>query len=82
MQGPAALQDQPEIREMKAENDLYSVSATFSLNNKPMNPLWNWTRVPQVNVTARAMLPSTSVIQFTLGAPEDLELQLRHALAV
>ena len=63
------MQEKPEIREMKAENDLYSVSATFSLNNKPMNPLWNWTRVPEVHVTARAMLPSTSVIQFTLGAP-------------
>lgn len=53
---------------MKAENDAYSVSATFSLHNKPMNALWSWTAVPQVQITAKAMLPSTSVIQFTLGA--------------
>lgn len=62
------MQEKPEIREMKAENDSYSVSATFSLHNKPMNALWNWTAVPEVQITAKAMLPSTSVIQFTLGA--------------
>jgi len=64
-------QDKPEIREMKAraEQDEYKVSATFTLHNKPANALWQWTQVPQVEVTAYAMLPSTSVIKFTLGAP-------------
>ena len=53
----------------KAEQDEYKVSATFTLHNKPANALWQWTQVPQVEVTAYAMLPSTSVIKFTLGAP-------------
>ena len=56
----------------KAEADEYQVSATFTLHNKPANPLWQWTQVPQVEVTAYAMLPSTSVIKFTLGAPSLL----------
>lgn len=104
------LQEKPSIREMEAKNDAYSVSATFSLTNKPVNALWEWSKVrctaarlcelsvaciversaascadvaaaacclnramprcPQVKevkVTAKAMLPSTSVITFTLG---------------
>ena len=52
----------------KAEQDEYKVSATFTLHTKPANALWQWTQVPQVEVTAYAMLPSTSVIKFTLGA--------------
>lgn len=59
--------EKPSIREMEAKNDAYSVSATFSLTNKPVNALWEWSKVKEVKVTARAMLPSTSVITFTLG---------------
>ena len=51
----------------KAQTDAYKVSATFTLHNKPVNALWQWSQVPQVEVTAYAMLPSTSVIKFTLG---------------
>ena len=51
----------------KAHTDDFKVSATFTLHNKPVNALWQWSQVPQVEVTAHAMLPSTSVIKFTLG---------------
>lgn len=60
--------DQPKIRNMQVSNDSYSVTATFSLQNKPASFFWEWTRTPEVYVTARAFLPSTSVITFTLGA--------------
>jgi phenylpropionate dioxygenase-like ring-hydroxylating dioxygenase large terminal subunit len=59
--------DAPSIREMEAKNGPYAVSATFSLTNKPVNAMWEWSKVKEVQVTARAMLPSTSVISFTLG---------------
>lgn len=59
-------QGQPKIRDMQCTTDAYGVTATFKLNNKAM-PGWEWTSVPEVAVTARAMLPSTSVISFTLG---------------
>ncbi len=67
-------QEKPEIREMKAkaQTDAYKVSATFTLHNKPVNALWQWSQVPQVEVTAYAMLPSTSVIKFTLGMRRSL----------
>jgi hypothetical protein len=29
--------------------------------------MWKWTSVPEVAVSARALLPSTSVISFELG---------------
>ena len=43
------------------------MTATFKLRNKPVNVLWAWTQVPEVHVTARAYLPSTSLVTFTLG---------------
>ena len=52
---------------MQAVTDAFSVSATFKLHNKPVSALWEWTSVPQVQVSARALLPSTSVISFELG---------------
>jgi len=62
-------QDKPDIREMKeTAHDAWGVVSEFKLTNKPVNPLWEFTSVPEVDVTAKAMLPSTSVISFTLGA--------------
>jgi hypothetical protein len=52
---------------MRVEADAYGVTARFSLHNKAVSPLWAWSVVPEVHVTARANLPSTSVISFTLG---------------
>lgn len=49
-------------------HDAWGVVSEFKLTNKPVNPLWEFTSVPEVEVTAKAMLPSTSVISFTLGA--------------
>jgi len=39
------LQDAPSIREMEAKNGPFSVSATFALTNKPVNALWEWSKV-------------------------------------
>lgn len=59
--------EQPEIKNMKAVTDPYSVTASFDLHNKPVNQLWEFSKVPEVHVTAKALLPSTSYIAFTLG---------------
>ncbi len=104
--------DKPEIRDMHVTTDAWAVTANFKLHNKPVNALWEWSSVPQVEVcwlmsihplpwhiathhhhhhghdacmfypyayltppatptntqvTAKAFLPSTSVITFTLG---------------
>lgn len=62
-------QEKPDIRGVKeTEADAWGVTSMFSLTNKPVNALWSFTAVPEVVVTAKAMLPSTSVISFTLGA--------------
>jgi len=60
-------QDQPEIRGMHVKADAYGATATFSLHNKPVNALWAWSSVPKVDITARATLPSTSMISFSLA---------------
>lgn len=61
-------QEKPEIRNMACTaSDALSVTATFELCNKPASVLWEWTKVPEVSVTAKAFLPSTSMISFTLG---------------
>jgi phenylpropionate dioxygenase-like ring-hydroxylating dioxygenase large terminal subunit len=60
-------QDKPEIKDMKVTTDPFSVTATFSMHNKPASALWAWTQVPVVHVTATAYLPSSSVISFTLA---------------
>ncbi len=75
------MQDAPSIREMKAERGPYSVSATFALTNKPVNALWEWSRVPEVLVRAEAHLPSTSVISFTLGARAPPRRMINAAVA-
>lgn len=60
-------EDKPEIRDMQCTSDAFSITATFSLHNKPVSPLWEFSKVDAVQVTAKAFLPSTSVISFTLG---------------
>lgn len=60
-------QDKPEIRDMECTSDAFSVIAAFKLHNKPSSAIWEWTKVPEVLVTAKAFLPSTSMITFTLG---------------
>lgn len=52
---------------MQVSTGAYDVTATFRLTNKPASALWEWSRVEEVEVTAQAMLPSSSVISFTLG---------------
>ena len=37
------------------------------IHNKPVSPLWEWTAVPSVPVTAKAMLPSTSAVNIELA---------------
>jgi phenylpropionate dioxygenase-like ring-hydroxylating dioxygenase large terminal subunit len=61
-------QEKPEIRNMEiTASDALSVTATFHLCNKPASVFWEWSKVPEVVVTAKAFLPSTSMISFTLG---------------
>jgi len=60
-------QGKPEIRDMTATVDAFSVTASFKLHNKPVSALWEWSKVPVVEVTAKAYLPSTSMIAFTLA---------------
>ncbi len=52
---------------MRAESDAYGVRSSFTIQNKPVSWLWEWSRVPEVHVTAQAMLPSTSVVAFELA---------------
>lgn len=60
-------QEAPEIRDMEATSDAYSVTAKFKIQNKPVNAFWALFKVPVVEVTATAYLPSTSVVSFTLA---------------
>jgi len=60
-------QDAPEIRDMEASSDAYSVTAKFKIQNKPVNAFWALFKVPVVEVTAIAYVPSTSVVSFTLA---------------
>jgi hypothetical protein len=57
----------PPAPALQTVTDAFSVSATFKLHNKPVNAMWKWTSVPEVVVSARALLPSTSVISFELA---------------
>jgi len=60
-------QKKPQIRDMECVSDSLGVTATFKLHNKPASPFWNWSKIDEVHVTAKAFLPSTSAISFTLG---------------
>jgi hypothetical protein len=57
----------PEITDMEASADAFSVTATFKICNKPVNAFWALFQVPVVEVTAKAFLPSTSLVSFTLA---------------
>lgn len=59
--------EHPEIYDMQCTTQPWSITATFGLHNKPPSALWEWAKVPEVRVTAKAFLPSTSMISFTLG---------------
>ena len=59
--------DAPAVRDMAVEADAHGVRASFTIQNKPVSWLWEWTRVPEVRVTAQALLPSTSVVAFELA---------------
>ncbi|GFR49992.1 hypothetical protein Agub_g12138 [Astrephomene gubernaculifera] len=65
--GSFGNQDKPTLNDMTVTRDTWSVSANFNIHNKPVNPLWNFTKVPSVPVEARAFLPSTSSVKITLG---------------
>lgn len=53
--------------EMKSERDTFATTCTFRIHNKPVNKMWEWTAVPSVPVTAKAMLPSTSAVTIELA---------------
>lgn len=57
----------PEIKDLQTSHDAYSVNATFKIHNKPPNAFWAAFKVPIVEVTAKAFLPSSSFVTFTLG---------------
>ncbi|KAL4451408.1 hypothetical protein ABPG77_009480 [Micractinium sp. CCAP 211/92] len=58
----------PVIKDMQASVDPFCVTATFTIHNKPVNAFWALFKVPEVHVTAKAFLPSTSLVTFELGA--------------
>ncbi|KAL4420675.1 hypothetical protein ABPG75_010331 [Micractinium tetrahymenae] len=58
----------PVIKDMQATVDAHAVTATFTIHNKPVNAFWALFKVPEVHVTAKAFLPSTSLVTFELGA--------------
>lgn len=66
--GTFGNQNQPEIKNMRCKTNTFNVTGNFTLHNKPVNALWEFAKIPQVDVTAIAFLPSTSVISFTLGS--------------
>jgi phenylpropionate dioxygenase-like ring-hydroxylating dioxygenase large terminal subunit len=59
--------ERPQVSNVTATAGPWGVDSTFVINNKPVNILWEWTRVPTVHVHAKALLPSTSVVGFTLA---------------
>jgi len=57
----------PQVRNMTATADAFGVHASFDIQNKPVNALWEFTRVPEVHIDAKALMPCTSVVGFTLA---------------
>lgn len=47
--------------------DAHKFIQDFTIKNKPVSPLWEWTRTGDVQVRATVFLPSTSSIQIFLG---------------
>lgn len=66
--GTFGNRDQPHIKNVRVKRDAFGVTADLVLHNKPVNRFWGLFSIPQVFITARACLPSTSIISFTLGA--------------
>jgi phenylpropionate dioxygenase-like ring-hydroxylating dioxygenase large terminal subunit len=65
--------DKPEIKNLSVIRNhddaaSTSVSATFDIHNSPVNLFWALFQIPIVHVWAKAFLPSSSVVTFTLGA--------------
>ncbi|KAJ9516917.1 hypothetical protein QJQ45_027341, partial [Haematococcus lacustris] len=58
---------QPEILDMDLRRDTFGISGSFKIHNKPVSPLWQWTKVPFVPVQVQALLPMTSAVRITLG---------------
>lgn len=42
---PLLLQGQPQIRGMTCSTDAYGVHADFRLHNKPVNAMWEFSKV-------------------------------------
>lgn len=59
--------EMPQIRNMTCTSNAYGINADFVLHNKPVNALWDFSKVPEVEVNAKALLPSSSVIGFSLA---------------
>ncbi|KAJ9516641.1 hypothetical protein QJQ45_015191 [Haematococcus lacustris] len=59
--------DKPEILDMDLKRDTFGISGSFKIHNKPVSPLWQWTKVPFVPVQVQALLPMTSAVRITLG---------------
>jgi hypothetical protein len=57
-------QSKPEIRGMRVETDAYGVTARFALHNKAVSPLWAWSVVPEVHVTARCVFVFSFFLSF------------------
>uniref|UniRef100_A0A7S0RGI2 Rieske domain-containing protein n=1 Tax=Chlamydomonas leiostraca TaxID=1034604 RepID=A0A7S0RGI2_9CHLO len=58
----------PVIHGMTTQRDAWGLTGSFSIHNKPVNPLWEWTKVDSVPVELKAMLPMTSCVKISLGA--------------
>jgi len=59
--------EKPKVMEMQSTRDTFETTCTFRIHNKPVNKMWEWTAVPSVPVTAKAMLPSTSAVTIELA---------------
>lgn len=59
--------EKPKVMDMTSTRETFSTTCSFRIHNKPVNKLWEWTAVPSVPVTAKAMLPSTSAVTIELA---------------
>ena len=53
--------------DMQSTRDAFETTCHFRIHNKPVNKFWEWTAVPSVPVTAKAMLPFTSAVTIELA---------------
>eukprot|EP00775_Hariotina_reticulata_P003369 gene3369-3644_t len=59
--------EKPKVMDMTSTRDTFETTCNFRIYNKPVNKMWEWTAVPSVPVTAKAMLPSTSAVTIELA---------------